>query len=85
MPFAAEVACGQVTVSHLAHHRVVLNLDYMIVSGKTIDVCPIAGRFFLARSDRTNLLKPLGAGLLRVEVHSGKSVRVVQGTANLFI
>ena len=47
MPFAAEVACGQVTVPHLAHPRVALDLDYMIVSGKTIDVCPIAGRVFL--------------------------------------
>ena len=46
MPFATGVACGQVTVSHLAHLRVALNLDYMIASGKTIDVCPIAGRFF---------------------------------------
>ena len=46
MPFGAEVACGQVTASHLAHPRVALDLDYMIVSGKTIDVCPIAGRFF---------------------------------------
>ena len=45
MPFATVVACGQVTVSHLAHLRVALNLGYMIVSGKTIDVCPIAGRF----------------------------------------
>ena len=47
MPVAAEVACGQVTVSHLAHPRVALNLDYMIVSGKIIDLCPIAGRFSL--------------------------------------
>ena len=46
-PFAAEVVCGQVTVSHLAHPRVVLMLDYIFASGKTIDVCPIAGRFFI--------------------------------------
>ena len=52
MPFAAEVACGQVIVSHLAHPRVALDLDYMIVSGKTIDVCPFAERF-LSRSDKT--------------------------------
>ena len=45
MPFAAGVACGQVTESHLAHLRVALNLGYVTVSGKTIDVCPIAGRF----------------------------------------
>ena len=68
MPFAVEVACGQVIVSHLAYLRVALNLGYMIVSGKTIDVCPIAGRFFC--SDRTDLLEPLKAGPLRVEAHS---------------
>ena len=45
MPFAARIACGQVIVSHLAHPRVVLMPDYMIVAGKTIDVYPIAGRF----------------------------------------
>ena len=45
MPFATEIACGQVTISYLAHLRVALNLGYMIVSGKTIDVCPIAGKF----------------------------------------
>ena len=46
MPFATGIACGQVTVSHLAHPRVALMPDYMIISGKTIDVCPIAGGFF---------------------------------------
>ena len=47
MPFAAGIACGQVTVSHLAHPRVALNLDYMAVSGKTIDVYPLAGSFLI--------------------------------------
>ena len=47
MPFAAGIACGQVTVSLLAHPRVALMPDYMIVSGNTIDVCPISGRFSL--------------------------------------
>ena len=44
-PFAAEVACGQVTVSYLAYPRVALMLDYTLASGKTIDVYPFAGRF----------------------------------------
>ena len=59
MLFAAGVACEQVTVSHLAHLRVALNLDYMIVSGKTIDVCPIAGRFFCALIGLTSEAGPL--------------------------
>ena len=46
MPFADGIACGQVTVSHLAHPRVALMPDYMIVSGKTVDLCPIAGKLF---------------------------------------
>ena len=47
-PVAIEVVCREVTVSHLAYPRVALMLDYIFASGKTIDICPIAGRFFLA-------------------------------------
>ena len=81
MPFAAEVACGQVTVSHLAHPRVALNLDYMFVSGKRIDACPIAGRFFRSLMDWNHL----ELGHCEWRSTQRKSVRAVQGTTNLFI
>ena len=47
MPFAAGVACEQITVSHLAYPKVALMLDYIISSGKTIHVCPFARRFLV--------------------------------------
>ena len=86
MPFAARIACGQVTVSHLAHPRVALMPDYMMFSSKTIAVCMSHCRevFYSALIGLTdgNHLK---LGHCEWRSTRRQSVRAVQGTANLFI
>ena len=82
-PFAAEVVCGQVIVSHLTWPWVAVILDCILTLAKESMYVPFAGRVFvlLELTDWYHLK----LGHFEWRSTQKNSVRVVQYTTNLFI